>query len=330
MSRIGINPTRFKKAEYQPAQVTVCVLTYLPHLEGYFRQRLEILRLSLVSLIANTGKPIDLLVFDNGSCPEALEYLQSLQQSGEIQFLIQAGENIGKIGAWQLMFNLAPGEIIAYGDDDIFYYPGWLEAELEVLNNFPKAGMVSGVPVRNAATYAIQAVKDSLADETSGITGAHERRIPDEWETDWALSTGREPDEHLEAFKDRNDLVLHSNEVEAIAGANHYQFMAHKELLLQSLPENWVGRLMGHMVEVDETVDQAGYLRISTTGRHTRHIGNQINPDLAEEAAQLGIRGGLEQSRSSSGGSRWITRLPGGRRVALALYDRLFDVINSK
>jgi glycosyltransferase involved in cell wall biosynthesis len=330
MSRIGINPSRFKTSDYQPSQVTVCVLTYLPHLEGYFRQRLEILRLSMESLIANTGRPVDVLVFDNGSCPEALEYLRRLHQTGRINFLIQSKENIGKIGAWQLMFSAAPGEIIAYGDDDIFYYPGWLEAELEVMNAFPKAGMVSGVPVRNAATYAIQAAEDATADPNSKISGSRARHIPDEWETDWASSTGRDPQEHREDFNDRQDLILRSNEIEAIAGANHYQFLASKELLLASLPGDWIGRLMGHMVEVDEAIDQAGYLRISTTGRYTRHIGNQISSELADEADGLSLSIKLEDGVRPEGHSSWIARIPGSRRLALALYDRLFDVINSK
>jgi hypothetical protein len=310
--------------------VTVCVLTYVPHLEGYFRQRLEIMQLSLASLLANTGGPFDLLVFDNGSCPEALEHLQSLQQRGKIQFLLQSGANIGKIGAWQLIFQLAPGEIIAYGDDDIFYYPGWLEAELEVLGAFPRAGMVSGVPVRNAATYAIQAVENCLADPTSGVTGSRERRIPDGWEADWAASTGRDPAEHLQAFKDRLDLVLRSTGTEAVAGANHFQFMAEKSLMLRSLPDDWVGRLMGHMVEVDEAVDRAGYLRLSTTGRVTRHIGNQISPDMADEAGRLAFDGRPASVAETDSRGSWLARIPGGRRIALALYDRLFDVINAK
>ncbi|MDX1436974.1 MAG: glycosyltransferase [Anaerolineales bacterium] len=330
MSRIGINPSRFKKTDYQPAQVTVCVLTYLPHLEGYFRQRLEILKLSLGSLAANIGSQADVLVFDNGSCREALEYLDALQQSGRINFLIRSKENIGKIGAWQLMFSAAPGEIIAYGDDDIYYYPGWLEAGLEVMNAFPKAGMVSCVPVRNASTYAVSAVEAAVADPSSEVTGSYERRIPDEWEADWALSTGRDPQEHLEDFKDRPDLVLRANSVEAIAGANHYQFMAPRQLLLDSLPGDWIGRLMGHMVEVDETIDQSGFLRISTTGRFTRHIGNQISPDLAQEAAGLDIKTQAQNDSGEAGRRSWIAKIPGSRRLALALYDRLFDVINSK
>jgi hypothetical protein len=329
MSRIGVNPSRFKASDYSPARVTVCVLTYVPHTAGYFRQRLEILRLCLSSLLASTDSAYDLLVFDNGSSQEAVDYLDGLQEGGQIQFLIRSGQNIGKIGAWQLMFHLAPGEVIAYSDDDIFYSPGWLEAGLEILGAFPRAGMVSGVPVRNAATYAVQAVDACLADTASGVTARRERRIPDEWEADWAASTGRDPAEHLKAFQDRQDLVLESQGVEAIAGANHFQFIAPKDLLLRCLPEGWPGRLMGHMVELDEAVDRTGSLRLSTTGRYTRHIGNQVSPDLAEEARRLGVMDGPKPS-AQGGSAGWIARIPGGRRIALALYDRLFDVITEK
>jgi hypothetical protein len=84
------------------------------------------------------------------------------------------------------------------------------------------------------------------------------------------------------------------------------------------------------MVEVDEAVDKSGYLRLSTTGRFTRHIGNQISPDLAEEAQRLAVEGKTAGHPGRDGRGAWLARIPGGRRIAQALYDRLFDVINAK
>ena len=75
MTRIGINPARGKLSGYQPARVTVAVLTYLPDLSGYFESRLQVLQLVFASLLAHTSLPYDLLVFDNGSCQSAVDYL---------------------------------------------------------------------------------------------------------------------------------------------------------------------------------------------------------------------------------------------------------------
>jgi hypothetical protein len=55
---------------------------------------------------------------------------------------------MGKGGAWNSMLQAAPGEIIAYTDNDAFFYPGWLSKSLAVLEIFPNVGMVTSRPFR--------------------------------------------------------------------------------------------------------------------------------------------------------------------------------------
>lgn len=119
-----MNPGRGKKSDYLPARVTVAVLTYIPNQAGYFQDRLEITRTCIHSILANTSIPFDLMVFDNGSCPEAVEMLRAMRMAGQIDFLLLSSLNIGKIGALKMIFAAAPGEIIAYSDDDVFFLPG--------------------------------------------------------------------------------------------------------------------------------------------------------------------------------------------------------------
>ncbi len=327
MTRIGINPARQRTSEYVPARVTATMITYLPHLEGYFRHRFDVLRLSLSSLLANTRQPCDFLVFDNGSCAPVVDYLRQLRDCGALQYLVLSSSNIGKIGALQIIFDAAPGRLIAYADDDILFYPGWLDEQLRVLDAFPRAGMVSGAPVRNASTYAIQAVQDLIARNEEGVTFSRERFIPDAWEDDWAASTGRDPRAHRRAMQDKLDLVLESQGVKAVAGSNHFQFLAAREVLQQAMPDQWTGKLMGQMVELDNAVDRMGYLRLATTGRFARHIGNAISPQLAEDARQMGLDPGGAVSPPVRRRS-WLLRLPGVRRILQALYGRLFNILN--
>jgi hypothetical protein len=75
MPRIGWNPARGKTTDYRPARVTLAMLTYVPSLSGYFETRFQALKLSLESLIVNTPEPHGLLVFDNGSCKDVVNYL---------------------------------------------------------------------------------------------------------------------------------------------------------------------------------------------------------------------------------------------------------------
>ena len=125
MTRIGMNPARNRISDYRPARVTVAVIVYLPHQTGYFQNRLDVVRLSFETLFENTQEPYDLLVFDNASCAEVKGYLQALQANGRIRYLLSSSENIGKLGALRVIAGAAPGELIAYADDDTFFYPEW-------------------------------------------------------------------------------------------------------------------------------------------------------------------------------------------------------------
>ena len=88
MARLGISPARGKTTDFQPAPVTVCVLTYIPEQAGYYRHRLDVLRMCLESILTNTATPYDLMVFDNGSSAEVVDYLRGLHASGSIDFLL--------------------------------------------------------------------------------------------------------------------------------------------------------------------------------------------------------------------------------------------------
>lgn len=339
MTRIGINPARGMTSDYQPASVTVAMLTYIPSLDGYFENRLEVLKLAFASLIAHTSVPFDLYVFDNGSCEIVVEYLRSLQNSGLVETLLLSRQNIGKIDALKILFNAAPGKVIAYSDDDIFFYPGWLEDHLEILDGFPKAGMVSGLPVRSASGHAMESIErlSGLADEQ--IQLSRERFIPDDWEIDWALSTGRDPDAHLIETQNQQDLMIRnvSGEnykiLEAVGGANHFQFVSPKSILLKALPVEWTQKLMGAMIELDEAVDRLGYLRLSTAKRVCRHMGNYLSDGIRKEAADLGLKVNLESNlnnlklRSPGHRAHWIRRIPGSRRFLVTIYKRLFDIL---
>lgn len=338
MTRIGINPARGGTAARLPERVTVAILTYLPSLDGYFAQRLEVLKLSLASLKAHTSLPHDLFIFDNGSCEPAVEYLSGLKSAGQVDYLLLSQRNIGKIDALRVLFNAAPGELIAYADDDILFYPGWLQASLEVLDAFPQAGMVSGAPLRGGSSHAMHALEALVSAGSPGFEARRERLISDDWERDWALSTGRDPEAHLAETRDQLDLVLRSARpgssgyVEAVGGANHFQYLAPKQTLLKSLPSAWTGRLMGWMIELDEAVDRLGCLRLSTTQRFTRHLGNSLSPQVIQEAIQMGLLDPNQPVPAAGAAGRtrkrpWLLRIPGSRRIFHAAYKRLFDLL---
>ncbi|MHB1482224.1 MAG: glycosyltransferase family 2 protein, partial [Bellilinea sp.] len=98
--RIGQNPAKYVNSVAKPERITVAVLNYIPFISGFYAETLEVLKLCLASARKDAGLPFDLMVFDNGSCPEVQDWLLGEQRAGNIQYLLLSGKNLGKGGAW--------------------------------------------------------------------------------------------------------------------------------------------------------------------------------------------------------------------------------------
>ncbi len=331
MARIGINPARDRVIAYRPARVTVAVLTYIPLLQGYFSTRLDTLKLCLASILKHTDLPYDLLVFDNASCVEVKDYLRQLLDEGAVRFVVTASENVGKLGALRLIAGTAPGEVIAYTDDDALFYPGWLGAHLRLFDGFPRVGMVSGSPWRTLFDHAIGS-NLRLAQTDPDVRLEYGQTIPDDWETDYALSLGRDVPAHLELVHGMQDILIERRGLRGYAAASHNQFVIPKDVLTQFTRSEWSGRLMGGMNEFDQALDDAGYLRLMTVERTVKNIGGVITPELRAEARSLGLSVEAETpARRRHGGlSRAVLRWKPARRLIQGLYNRLFWLLNAQ
>lgn len=332
MARVGMNPARKKVSEYRPARVTVAVLVHIPHAAGYFSGRFEVLRLCLGSLFRHTPEPHDLLVFDNASCADVRSYLQSLQDDGVIDFLFTSRTNIGKLGALRLICGAAPGEFVAYTDDDAFFYPGWLSAHMAIIDAFPGVGMVSGSPWRTLFDHGISS-NIKLAQTDPDVRLSYGQMIPEAWEVDYAMSLGRDVAAHLEMVRGMQDIVIERQGVRAFASASHNQFLSPRHVLRDSLEGEWNGRLMGGMVELDNAIDSAGFLRLMTLERTTRNIGGLITSEIAEEARRFSLSTNSRTWQMNNARHGGITssflRLRLVRWLLQGLYNRLFWALNS-
>jgi hypothetical protein len=327
MPRIGINPNRGQVTEYRPARITLAMLTYLPNQAGYFAERLAVTRLSLESLIAHTPSPFDLLVFDNGSCPELVDYLCRFRDEGSINYLMLSSRNIGKVGALHEIFRAAPGEIVAYTDDDVFFLPGWLQAHLDILDAYPNVGLVTGFYIRSHLRYATQTI-EAFAQQ-SDVQVSRGKLISRELEQHYIDNMGRSWESYQEEVDGLDDILLTYQGMRALASAGHHQFVAHRHLILEALP-TWDRSLMGKMIELEENIDHLGYLRLSTPEPVTRLLGNVISPENAAEAKRLGLMAeDGTQKTLKIGPTQRMMRNPLIKRLALGIYNRLHILINS-
>ena len=151
--RKGQNPAKFAKAVARAERITVALLNYIPFLSGFYAETLDVLKVCLESLRRDAGLPFDLMVFDNGSCAEARDFLVAEKAAGRIQYLILSDKNVGKGGAWNVMLPGAPGEIISYTDSDVLFSPAWLKRSVEILEVFPDTGMVTARPFRTPPEF---------------------------------------------------------------------------------------------------------------------------------------------------------------------------------
>lgn len=324
-----MNPARNRQSAYHPARVSLAVLTHVPNLAGYFEHRFDVLRLCLESLIAHTPKPYDLIVFDNASCPPVIDYLRELRDEGHVQYLMLSSQNIGKIGALQILFRLCPGEIIAYNDDDVFFLPGWLDAHLKILETYPKVGMVTGFYIRSHMSYAVETTRAFTQQE--GVHVQEGMLIDRKWEKHYNDNMGRTWEKYEEEIRGCQDLEFTYQGVKALASAGHHQFIASKKVLLEALPQEWGGQLMGKMLELDWSIDKMGFLRLSTPEYVTRLLGNAVSEENLQVAKTLGLDTAsikaFEEKKASP-----LTKffhIPLVRRLTVGLYNRLHAIVNS-
>jgi hypothetical protein len=326
MARIGMNPARHRKTDYQPAEVTVVVLVYIPHLIGYWEHRFDVLKLCMETIFKHTAVPYDLMIFDNACCEEVKEYFKDLQEVGQLRYLLTSSENIGKLGALHLISGAVPGKVIAYTDDDTFFYPGWLKAHLDILESFPNVGMVSGSPERTLFDHGIQS-NIRFAEAEPDVYLHSGKTIPEVWEKEWAISLGKDVPNYLEQVSKLDDIIMERGGQKVYATACHNQFVMPKAIAVKFLQDGWSGRLMGGMNEFDNAVDEAGYLRLTTLDRTTRLIGNLVSPAMAEEAKSYGID---IQAKAPIRGVNKISGLLRWRPIhwfLQGLYNRLFKIL---
>lgn len=302
MPRIGQNPMKWVHEVHQPQKITATTVVHIPALEGYWQESLEVLKLCLSSMRASTRIPFDLMVLDNGSCEVVQDYLIELQKSGFIQYLILSGDNLGKVGAWNILFQSAPGEIVSFCDSDMYFLEDWLGESLEILDHFPKAGIVTAVPIAGGDLSALKTTK--LAEDDPNIEITSGLLIPDEYLRACIKSLGQGQEEYDKRQINRKDVLLTIDGIDAFATASHFQFTTKKSILTQLFPAKPEYPLAGDLQFEDEMVDK-GYWRLSTKGYYVHHMGNRV-PDLQSELDWLDFNliDSIFQKQPSSEGNR--------------------------
>lgn len=346
--RKGQNPAKFVKTVAKPQRITAALLNYIPFLSGFYAETLDVLKVCLESMRKDAGLPFDLMVFDNGSCAEVRDFLIQEKEEGRIQYLILSEKNVGKGGAWNVIFGGAPGEIIAYTDSDVLFSPGWLARSVEILETFPNVGMVTARPFRTPPEF----YSATLAWARKNATLEEGQFIP--WETflEFNLSLGQTEDENKKVYAETRDwritynppadgrvgggsryvpselldqrrhIETEAKPILAFAGASHWQFTAYKSTLQRFLPFD-MDKPMGQVRQLDQRMNEAGLLRLMVSDPLAMNLSNTLGylrGELGKERGKTSSPKGKKESLA-----RRVLELGPVKKMLLAVYNKIFS-----
>lgn len=284
--RKGQNPQKSQKKIRLEVNHRVIMVVFIPELNGYYENTLEVFKLSLDSLIQNSHGNYKITVVNNGSCSE-LEELLSSYSSKAIDCIIKHGDNIGKIDA---LIGAARGsreEYITLTDADILFLRNWDKEVMNVFYAFKNAGSVSPIPFRHGLFYGTSSVFREILFKRLKFSY---QEIPENFE---------DHNRYLSSINWNNELdieikwpVVERNGIKAIVGSGHQVLSLKREILLSKVPKIPSLTLVGGDSElryVDEPIDKAGLMRLSTYRNFAFHMGNVVEPWMKEK---------LEESKS--------------------------------
>lgn len=317
MIRVGTNPVKIRKPPIQPPkEVTVIVIVYIPYLSGYYQFSLDILKLCIESIWNNTDSKFDLLVFDNASCEEVREYLITQNSKGRIQYLISSDENVGIPGAWNISFKAAPGKYIAFSDYDIFYYPNWLNAHLELFEVFPNVGMITGRPIRPPLSFSSSTLNWAEGNKEASIL----RGAIQSWKLFWrhTRSLGMSKEEARSSYEEGEDILIKFKNYQAFIGAGHFQFVALKSVLEKVIPLP-IDIAMGNERLLDKRINDLGLLRLNLTNEFVNHMGNVPSHEL------INLNRGKKKNEKELK-KNGLLHIPIIKKSLLKIFNIIFDI----
>ena len=126
--------------------------------------RPDFLQEALLSALNQTIPPVEILVIDDGSDPEALSIIQSLAAIHDCIRIIALGQHLGVSHARNVGLDLAVGEWILFlDDDDILFTTFFLENCYRALSKNPDSGVIAGRALRFQSSSAVVFPRDLIS-----------------------------------------------------------------------------------------------------------------------------------------------------------------------
>lgn len=271
--RKGINPAKLEDNKVESNYFhQVIVPVYLPKLEGYYKEGLDILKICLESICLTSHTQTYISVVNNGSCKEVQDYLNDLAKRNEIQEVINTTA-IGKINAIAKGLAGHNFDLVTITDSDVLFTNGWQKAVYNIYETFPKAGMVGTTPnTKSYKNYNEMFLLDTFFDRKTKF-----RKVSDPEAMEmFILSLG------FKVFKPEvlkeKILSIRKDGIRANAGCGHFCYTVKQDLIksLKTAVSNHLISSREDAIFIDIELSKYGHWRLSTDDNFTFHMGNTV------------------------------------------------------
>lgn len=283
--REGINTPRNKEVELSACSHRVIIPLHIPNEKGYYKDAFKIFEMCLISVSKTSISPLKISVISNGSCETVHAKLFPLLKEHQIDELIIETEAIGKINSILKVLRTAKERLITITDADVLFLNNWEKELLNVFNSFPKAGMVSPVPVfRTHLRLTSNIWMHYLFSKRLKFRPV---KNPDAM-TRFANSIGWP---WLETkYKDKIATLTAKNSTVAVVGNSHFVGTYKREVFSRLPKEDSHYKLGGDSENLytDLPVLKYGGYRLATYDNYAYHLGNVIEPWMINKFNSIG------------------------------------------
>lgn len=276
--RKGVNPQKDILHKESSFFHQIVIPVYIPESKGYFKNALEILKISLSSLFKTCHKNTFFTIINNGSSNNVCSYLSELFANGSIHELIHTS-NIGKVNAVYKGIIGHNFPLITVTDADVLFLKDWQEKSYAIFDEFPKAGFVTPTPSSRTIKY--------FTFDTIMKYWFSSKLLFMEPKNKLGLKRFAESIENPQFYNQahlNNILTLKGNTINALVGGGHF-VATYRGAIFNKVKYRYSKfKLGGKSVRdfFDVPVARKGYWRLATEDNYAYHMGNNIEPWMNE------------------------------------------------
>lgn len=280
--RIGVNPEKGKSHRNSRKFHRIIIPVFIPNdSEDYYRESFKILQSCLNSLFKTINQETTgITVVNNYSFPNVSKRLSEYLNAGLIDKHVEYKENRGKVYAVLSEARASYESFVTIADADVLFFSGWEKAVFEIFKVFPKAGVVSPLPLQNLAFNKNYSV---FFDNYLLNKIRYDKVVSDEDCNLFLKGMGntallrRNNREH--SWKERQYFL--KKDIAVVVGAGHFVSTYRREIFNSNLPfPDWKFKNGFEDLYLDEPADKLGWYRLSTPSSFAYHVGNKSDDIL--------------------------------------------------